>query len=69
MSRYTKGVDIDYGSTTRGHKFERGTDLGYTVQSGAAKDLNIMLRTSSVRSSYSSDYDEVRVIVSLPIHF
>lgn len=69
MSRYTKGTDINYGGTKAGHEFERNTDIGYTFQEGGLKNLSLLLRTSTVRSSYSNDYNEIRFITTMPLAF
>lgn len=69
MTRYTKGTDISRPGKSDGHEYERDTDVGYTIQSGPLKTLSVLLRTSTVRSSYSSDYDEVRFITSYPLAF
>lgn len=69
MSRYTKGTDISYGGTKAGHEFERDTDIGYTIQEGPLKNLSLLLRTSTVRSSYSNDYNEARFITTMPLAF
>ena len=43
-------------------------ELGYTVQSGALKDLNVKWRNSTMRRDYSNnEFDENRVIISYPI--
>ncbi|WP_425343507.1 OprD family porin [Pseudomonas delhiensis] len=85
MSRYVSGDHIDdshyqggpngaygrYGDD--GRRWERDIELGYVVQSGAAKDLSIRVRQASVRSSAqvaradTADNDEVRVIVEYPL--
>lgn len=68
---YVRGSDIDVGTTTDGREHEFFNQLSYTVQSGAAKDLNIRLRTSALRvSSDAAGYNvsgrEVRVFVDYP---
>tara|TARA_Y100001951_G_scaffold101807_1_gene107365 strand:- start:65795 stop:67051 length:1257 start_codon:yes stop_codon:yes gene_type:complete len=68
MSRYIKGTAIKR-SAGDGHEYERDTDVRYVVQSGSLKDLSLLLRTSTVRSSYGNDYDEVRFITSYPFSF
>ncbi|TLP72667.1 OprD family porin [Pseudomonas nitroreducens] len=69
MTRYTKGTDISRPGQSDGHEYERDTDVGYTIQSGPLKTLSFLMRTSTVRSSYASDYDEVRFITSYPLAF
>lgn len=68
---YVRGHDIDAGSTTDGKEHELFNILSYKVQSGAAKDLNIRLRASSLRvSDNATDYNnsgkEVRIFLDYP---
>ncbi|MHB1374005.1 MAG: OprD family porin [Thauera sp.] len=68
---YVRGSDIDAGATTNGKEHEFFNQLSYTVQGGAAKDLNIRLRTSALRvSSDAADYNvsgrEVRIFLDYP---
>lgn len=85
MSRYISGDHIDdshyqgapsgaygrYGSG--GKRWERDTELGYVVQSGAVKNLSIRVRQASVRSNAqvaradTTDNNEVRVIIEYPL--
>jgi hypothetical protein len=45
-----------------------GSNLGYTLQSGALKNLNLRWRNSSIRRDYSSnEFDENRLIISYPL--
>ncbi|HSC83280.1 MAG TPA: OprD family porin [Pseudomonas sp.] len=69
MTRYTKGTDIARMGKADGHEYERDTDVGYAIQDGPLKALSFLLRTSTVRSSYASDYNEVRFITSYPLAF
>ena len=72
MTRYVRGTDADVGDTTNGKEWERDIQVGYTVQSGAAKDLNMRVRQATYRSSDGVYYgspsiDEVRVILEYPL--
>ncbi len=69
MTRYTRGSDIQRVAAADGHEYERDSDIGYSIQNGPLKNLSFLLRTSTVRSSYASDYDEVRFITSYPLSF
>ncbi|CAD5110417.1 OprD family porin [Zestomonas carbonaria] len=66
MTRYLSGDDIDLGAgRPEGKEWERDTDIGYVVQSGALKNLGVKWRNATVRSShFGSDLDENRLIVS-----
>lgn len=68
---YVRGHDIDVGTTTDGKEHELFNILSYKVQSGAAKDLNIRLRASSLRVSenataYNNSGKEVRIFIDYP---
>ena len=68
---YVRGHDIDVGTTTDGKEHELFNILSYKVQSGAAKDLNIRLRASSLRVSenateYNNSGKEVRIFLDYP---
>ncbi|MBU0806344.1 MAG: OprD family porin [Gammaproteobacteria bacterium] len=72
MTRYVRGTGADTGATNNGKEWERDIQVGYTVQSGAAKDLNMRVRQATYRSSDgvyygSSSIDEVRVILEYPL--
>lgn len=71
---YIRGTDIDDG-TGRGDGTEREffNQLKYVVQSGAAKDLSVRLRSSNLRvsnnaSGYNDDGNEIRVFVDFPMN-
>ncbi|NUU35541.1 OprD family porin [Pseudomonas sp. C2B4] len=67
MNRYISGDNVHTGGVTDGKEWGRETELGYTVQSGTFKNLNMRLRNSSIRRDYSSnEFDENRLIVSYP---
>jgi hypothetical protein len=68
MNRYISGDNVHTGTVTDGKEWGRESELGYTVQSGALKDLNVKWRNSTMRRDYSNnEFDENRVIVSYPI--
>lgn len=72
MTRYVRGTDADVGDTTNGKEWERDIQVGYTVQNGPAKDLNMRVRQATYRSSDGVYYgspsiDEVRVILEYPL--
>ena len=62
--RYITGDNVDTGMGFEGREWERDLDIGYTVQSGALKDLNIRLRNVTARSNYRTDIDENRLILN-----
>jgi hypothetical protein len=68
MNRYISGDNVHTGSITDGKEWGRESELGYTVQSGALKDLNVKWRNSTMRRDYSNnEFDENRLIISYPI--
>ena len=68
MNRYISGDNVHTGSITDGKEWGRESELGYTVQSGALKDLNVRWRNSTMRRDFSNnEFDENRLIVSYPI--
>jgi len=68
MNRYISGDNVHTGAITDGKEWGRESELGYTVQSGSFKNLNVRWRNSSLRKSFSSnEFDENRLIVSYPI--
>ena len=68
MNRYISGDNVHTGSITDGKEWGRESELGYTVQSGALKNLNLKWRNSTMRRDYSNnEFDENRLIVSYPI--
>lgn len=69
MTRYTSGSDIVRGASSHESEYERDTDLKYTVQSGRLRDLSVQLRSSTVRTSFARDYDELRLITSYTFRF
>ena len=68
MNRYISGSNVHTGTVTDGKEWGRETEVGYTVQSGTLKNLNVRWRNSSMRRDYSNnEFDENRLIVSYPI--
>ncbi|MCF5701938.1 OprD family porin [Pseudomonas syringae] len=68
MNRYINGDNVHTGTITNGKEWGRESELGYTVQSGALKDLNVRWRNSTMRRDFSNnEFDENRLIVSYPI--
>jgi len=60
--RYIDGDNVDTGRGFEGKEWERDLDIGYTVQSGSLKGLNVKLRNVTARSNYRTDVDENRLI-------
>lgn len=86
MGRYIYGWDMDnkdsnnmfytgrhiYDPSVDNKHWERDLQLGYTVQSGTAKGLNILLRQATHRSTKGYRYnniDEFRLIFEYPYSF
>ena len=68
MNRYISGDNVHTGTITDGKEWGRESELGYTVQSGTLKDLNVRWRNSTIRRDFSNnEFDENRLIVSYPI--
>ncbi|MCU1750529.1 OprD family porin [Pseudomonas sp. 6D_7.1_Bac1] len=68
MNRYISGDNVHTGTVTNGKEWGRETEVGYTVQSGSLKSLNVRWRNSSMRRDYSNnEFDENRLIISYPI--
>ncbi|MFW3895589.1 OprD family porin [Pseudomonas bharatica] len=68
MTRYISGDQVQVGSVKDGKEWGRETELAYTVQSGALRDLTLRWRSSTLRRDFSSnEFDEHRVIVSYPL--
>ncbi|ADU72786.1 OprD family outer membrane porin [Pantoea sp. At-9b] len=68
---YVRGDNIKTSATDNGHEHEFFNQVQYKVPAGAAKDLKVKLRFSSLRvSSDAADYNvggnEVRVFVEYP---
>jgi hypothetical protein len=60
--RYIKGDNVDTGRGFEGEEWERDLDIGYAVQSGPLKGLNVKVRNVTARSNYRTDVDENRLI-------
>ncbi|MEB2854557.1 OprD family porin [Pseudomonas atacamensis] len=68
MNRYISGDNVHTGTITDGKEWGRESELGYTVQSGTLKELNVRWRNSTMRRDFSNnEFDENRLIVSYPI--
>ncbi|GLO58407.1 porin [Pseudomonas putida] len=63
MTRYVRGDEIRT-SAADGHEWERDTDLAYVIQAGYFQGLGLRWRNAAYRSSYASDMDENRLILS-----
>jgi len=71
MTRYVAGSDIHSGAIRNGREWERDTDIGYIVQSGALKGVNVRWRNVTFRSGngLTQDLDENRLIVAYTMKF
>lgn len=68
MNRYISGDNVHTAITNDGKEWGRETELAYTVQSGALKNLNMKWRNASIRRDYSStEFDENRLIFNYPL--
>jgi len=68
MTRYISGDNFERAGVSEGKEWERDTDIAYTFQEGALKNLNVKWRNASFRSNgAASDMDENRLIVSYTI--
>ncbi|MFL9812562.1 OprD family porin [Stutzerimonas sp. VN223-3] len=65
MTRYVKGTDTGTGAGN-GDEWERDTDIGYVMQSGALKNLGVKLRNGTYRGE-GREIDQTRFIVSYTI--
>ncbi|MDU3293837.1 MAG: OprD family porin [Pseudomonas aeruginosa] len=65
MTRYVKGDNIDLLTTSgEGKEWELDMDIAYVFQSGPLKNLGVKWRNATMRTNYTNDYDENRLIVS-----
>lgn len=65
MTRYVKGDNVNLGAAPGdGKEWERNTDIGYVIQSGPLQNVGIKWRNATARSSFASDLDENRLILS-----
>ena len=68
MNRYISGDNVHTGAITDGKEWGRESELAYTVQSGALKNLNLKWRNASIRRDYSTnEFDENRIFISYPL--
>ncbi|MFZ3153095.1 OprD family porin [Pseudomonas sp.] len=74
MARYITGDNIDYGSgVDEGEENEFNFETKYVIQEGAAKDLSFRVRSAiyrannSTNANYSSDLNDLRLIVEYPL--
>jgi hypothetical protein len=68
MNRYISGSNVHTGTITDGKEWGRESELAYTVQSGALKNLNVKWRNSTMRRDFSTnEFDENRIFISYPI--
>ena len=66
MTRYITGDNIDAGPGVSDSRWERDTDIRYTVQRGFLQGVNLVWRNATVRqdSALGGDIDENRLIAS-----
>lgn len=65
MTRYIKGTDIDTAPGVSDSRWERDTDIRYTVQRGFLQGVDLVWRNATVRQAIGSgDIDENRLIAS-----
>jgi hypothetical protein len=68
MNRYISGDNVHTGTITDGKEWGRESELAYTVQSGALKNLNVKWRNATIRRDFSTnEFDENRIFISYPI--
>ena len=64
MTRYLSGDNVDLGTAGDGKEWERDTELMYVFQQGPLKNLGVRWRNAMVRSNFTNDIDENRLILS-----
>jgi hypothetical protein len=65
MTRYVTGDNIERGAgASEGKEWERNTDVAYVFQEGALKNLGVRWRNATMRSNFTRDIDQNRLIVS-----
>ncbi|UYZ83930.1 OprD family porin [Entomomonas sp. E2T0] len=71
MHRYFKGSNVHTLRTSNGREWGRESELAYTFQQGALKNLSIKWRFNTLRQSWNKDgnFDEHRIIFNYPISF
>ena len=68
MNRYISGDNVHTGTITDGKEWGRESELAYTVQSGALKNLNVKWRNATIRRDFSNnEFDENRIFISYPL--
>lgn len=68
MDRYIKGDNVHADGQTGGREYLRETELAYTIQEGALKDLDLRWRNITERRSWMPyNFDENRLTLSYPI--
>jgi len=69
MTRYIKGHNVHVGAVDDGKEWGRESELAYVVQSGAAKNLTLRWRNSTIRRDFGSNnqFNEQRLIVQYPL--
>lgn len=68
MTRYITSDNIDVAPGVRDSRWERDTNISYTMQTGALEGVNVLWRNATVRQDVgvddNGDIDENRLIVS-----
>lgn len=67
MTRYVRGSNIDAGAGVRDTRWERDTDIRYTIQSGPLHGVDLTWRNATIRQDSAldgGDIDENRLIAS-----
>lgn len=67
MTRYITSDNIDAAPAVRDSRWERDTNISYTVQNGALEGVNVLWRNATIRQDDTldgGDVDENRLIVS-----
>ncbi|MDR6711671.1 hypothetical protein J2W83_001265 [Pseudomonas hunanensis] len=67
MTRYIRGDHVQRSNAESGHEWERDASVRYVVQAGQLRDLGVALNLSTLRSTFQSSFDELRVMISYPI--
>ncbi|MFD2837972.1 OprD family porin [Azotobacter vinelandii] len=69
MTRYISGKNIHVGAVDDGEEWGRESEVAYVVQSGAAKNLTLRWRNTTMRRDYGSDnqFNEQRLIIQYPL--
>ncbi|QCY09559.1 OprD family porin [Pseudomonas sp. MPC6] len=64
MTRYLSGDNVDLDAAGDGKEWERDTELMYVFQEGTLKNFSVRWRNAMVRSNFTNDIDENRLIAS-----